>query len=226
MKYFLTNDDGIDAEGIQVLEKNLSGEIYVIAPDRHQSGCSHQVTSGVAFSYQQRDTNHFAVSGTPADCVRIYPYLVDMKPDWLVSGINLGGNLGVDIYMSGTVAAAREAAISGQNAIAISQYVHKDQPIEWNITGQYTQIVLTELMHRDLPANHFWNVNLPYITEDQQEIAKIIYCPPSTDPLDIAYRIEEGKVQYCGNYQQRPIQTGTDVDVCFSGNIAVSCIKI
>src|SRR5262245_53768028 len=123
MKLLLTNDDGIDAPGLRALLAAAQplGEPVVVAPARAHSGCSHRVTTDGPFRVAARPDG-FAVEGTPADCVRVA--LHDVAPDiaWVLSGINAGGNLGADVYHSGTVAAVREAVLHGLPGVALSQY--------------------------------------------------------------------------------------------------------
>ena len=120
MTIILTNDDGIDAPGIQALLQAVSGKTIMVAPLGQLSGCGHQVTAHSPIHVDRRSEVEYAVGGTPADCVRIALHHVCAKPDLVLSGINAGGNLGVDVYISGTVAAVREAAMHGIPGVAIS----------------------------------------------------------------------------------------------------------
>ena len=124
-RILLTNDDGWDAPGIAALEAVLSefGEVVVVAPANPQSGISHQMTFEVPMALTQHSANHWHLSGTPADCARVGLSQLGLEFDWVFSGINNGGNLGIDFFISGTVAAAREATFFGARAIAISQHV-------------------------------------------------------------------------------------------------------
>src|SRR6478672_7932026 len=127
MKLLLTNDDGIDAPGLAALQRAAEqlGQAVVAAPATHQSGCSHAVTWEKAVRIEERGPDRFAVHGTPADCARLG--LLKLVPDakWVLSGINHGGNLGADVYYSGTVAAVREAVLHGWPGIAVSYYKKK-----------------------------------------------------------------------------------------------------
>ncbi|MCP5501431.1 MAG: 5'/3'-nucleotidase SurE [Leptospiraceae bacterium] len=225
MNILLTNDDGIEAPGIRSLFNCVSGNKVFVAPHEAKSGCGHQVSTGRDFQIEKRTETEFAIHGTPADCVRLFPFLLKDKIDWVLSGINAGGNLGVDLYISGTAAAAREAAILGYNAIAISQRIRDKNPINWEMSERYTKQVLSELMNKPLAEKTFWNVNLPHIFSGEKE-PKIVYCTASKLPLDMNYVIKGSRALYRGDYAKRPRETGSDVDVCFSGNIAVSLIEI
>ncbi len=223
--YILTNDDGIDAPGIRALHKALNGNKIFIAPSEHKSGCGHQVSTDKPFSFQKRNDSEFAIQGTPADCVRLIPYLVDEKIDWVISGINAGGNLGVDLYISGTAAAAREAAILGIKSIAISHWIRDRQPIDWERAIEYAKLVFSELLAKDLDKGCFWNVNIPHVFVGEPD-PKLIYCDPSTDPLDIQYEIIGNQITYKGVYPNRKKHPSTDVGICFSGNISISKVKV
>src|SRR5688572_15733741 len=106
MKLLLTNDDGIDAPGLALLREIAAefGEPFVVAPDQHLSGCGHRVSTEHDLTLDDRGEGRYALSGTPADCVRVG--LLHVCPDaaWVLSGVNDGGNLGVDTFLSGTVA--------------------------------------------------------------------------------------------------------------------------
>ncbi len=129
----LTNDDGIDAPGLDALREAVSGlgHVMAVAPAGPQSGCGHAVTTHRPIWHEARGLGQFAVEGTPADCVRLALHHLAPEASWFLSGINAGGNLGVDVYHSGTVAGAREAVLHGRPAIAVSQYIAKGRPIDW-----------------------------------------------------------------------------------------------
>ena len=115
MKIVLTNDDGIDAPGLDTLNRCVDQrvDIIIVAPQNAQSGIAHRVTTREPLRVNQLEPNRHSVEGTPADCARIALKVIAPDADWLISGINAGANLGSDVYNSGTVAAAREAAILG-----------------------------------------------------------------------------------------------------------------
>src|SRR5271166_725370 len=121
----LTNDDGVDAPGLQALLQAAKGlgRCRVIAPSGPLSGCAHQVTTHRPIRISPRGPDVLEVGGTPVDCVRLALTSLATDLGWVLSGINAGGNLGTDVYISGTVAAARETAIHGLPAIALSHYI-------------------------------------------------------------------------------------------------------
>lgn len=238
----LTNDDGIDAPGIQALYQALinlklpqptreaathnSGlSLGIVAPDQHLSGCSHQINRGGApISVEQRAAQRYAIGGTPADCVRVAHHLYPQL-GWVLSGINNGGNLGADIYVSGTVAAAREATLLRIPAIAISHYKSRNAVIDWDQAVHRVVRVLSVLMEKPLNPGQFWNVNLPSVASSAPE-PEIVFCPVCTQPLPTPSSLNSGQFRYTGNYQKRQRDPGADVDVCFSGNISVSQISL
>jgi 5'-nucleotidase len=224
MTIILTNDDGIDAPGIEALHKAIAGKGVIVAPEDHLSGCGHQVTSYKPITVEKRSETAYKVKGTPADCTRI-ALTHFQEISWVLSGINAGGNLGVDRYISGTVAAVREAAIHNIPAIAISHWIKKPLVINWEIATQWTAIVLEELMSKELPPKSFWNVNLPHLETGSPE-PDLVFCEPSNDPLPVSYRIEDNLYHYSGEYAKRARTPGKDVDVCFSGNIAITQINL
>ncbi len=225
MSLILTNDDGIDAPGIRALHQAVDGQGIIVAPQEHLSGCGHKVTTSQPIQLQRRSDREYAVGGTPADCTRIALTQINENVKWVLSGINAGGNLGVDVYISGTVAAVREAAIHGIGGIAISHWIKRPLAIDWQIATRSTARVLTQLWDRPLPPGSFWNVNLPHLEPDAPE-PEIVFCEASTQPLPVNYRVEGDLYYYQGEYAKRDRATGTDVDVCFSGNIAVTLVKL
>ena len=159
----LTNDDGIEAEGLRRLEECLAelGEITVVAPDRERSAVSHGLTIDVALEVLQLGAGRYSLNGTPADCV-IYAlrHLCINRPDLVISGINHGANLGDDIMYSGTVAGAREAARHGIPAIAFSQ-AYDDKPIRFDSGLKYVTLLVKSILDGKLNGGLCLNVNLP-----------------------------------------------------------------
>jgi 5'-nucleotidase len=225
-RFLITNDDGIQALGIKTLFQLAQsfGKSTVVAPATPYSGCGHQTTTDRELQLEQIGEHQFQVAGTPADCTRLG--LVTLLDDvqWVLSGINDGGNLGVDTFMSGTVAAVREAALLGKPGIAFSQYRQDRQVKNWDVSLRMTERVLPLLLDRTLPSGGFWNVNFPDVPDPDQP--EIVFCPLDPHPLAVSFRTGEGGYRYAGSYQHRQRQPGTDVDVCFSGHVAVSLVQL
>ncbi len=227
MQLLLTNDDGIDAPGLAALAASLShlGQIAIVAPDTHLSGCSHQVSVDRPLQATKVGDNRFAVDGTPADCTRLGLSHLVPDVDWVLAGINDGGNLGVDVFMSGTVAAVREAALMGKSAIAFSQFRRNRRQFDWPRASAMVELVIGQLLELSLEPGGFWNVNFPDLDGDAGE-PDVVFCPRDSNPLPIHYEIRDDGFHYRGDYQERERHPGTDVDVCFNGNIAVTQLRI
>ena len=235
MKILLTNDDSINAEGIQALESTLlySGwQVTVVAPAEVMSMCGHRITTETPLRVTCHDDRHFAVHGTPADCVRLgLTELCAQPPDWVISGINHGGNLGADIVVSGTVAAVREGAYAGVHGIALSHYKKHGQDFDWAFAADCALTTIQTLMtDHTLRSGEYWNVNLPHIAT-KNGIPDQVHCEPSKQALPVAFvnqqAIGAGRVfMYSGVYADRHREPGSDIDVCFNGKIAVSKLTL
>jgi len=228
MTLVLTNDDGIGAPGIRALwqtVRSLQQSAVIIAPFEQHSGCGHQVTTTTPISIERWAEYEWAVKGTPVDCTRLALSHLCPNAKWVISGINAGGNLGVDAYISGTVAAAREAAFHRIPAIAISHYRHGKRPIDWQLATQLSEKVLHLLFQRPVTPGTYWNVNLPHL-EAHTPDPDIVFCKPCTQPLPATYQLDGEFFVYAGEYGKRARDPGGDVDICFSGQISVTQISV
>jgi 5'-nucleotidase len=227
VKIVLTNDDGIDAPGLAALAEVLAGkgQLTIVAPAVAQSGIGHRVTTRSAFRVLAQAPDRFSVEGTPADCARIALKSLVSDADWVIAGINPGANLGSDVYNSGTVAAAREAAVLGCRSIAISQYVARDQAICWEITARHAVSALTLLLGQPLPRGYFWNVNLPHPLAADSTL-QYAYCNLDTNPHQYDYRIDGDTYLYQGTIHERPRDAGRDVAQCFGGKVSITRIAL
>jgi 5'-nucleotidase len=228
MLYLLTNDDGIDAPGIRALElfARQLGDVIVVAPDGPRSGFSHRATVEGSMGLKQRDAEHYACAGTPVDCVRVAIAHLGIKPDWVLSGINRGANLGVDLYMSGTAGAAREAAIQGIPAFAFSHYHRTQSSIDWEQAAESCHQVFQQFCQRDLPPTAFWNVNLPDPQDLKEASHRTMEVPPDPSSLKLEYIAHAEAVEYKSHYHHRPRGKDTDVQHCLEGATTVSCVKL
>lgn len=227
MNLLLTNDDGIDAPGLAVMRETAAefGSSIVVAPDQHLSGCSHTATTSRGLLLLEVGPGRYALDGSPVDCARLGLYRVAPDTQWVLSGVNEGGNLGADVHLSGTVAAAREACLLGKPAIAISQYVRR-RPIDWQQTARMTRRVLHLLLSRPPDPGAFWNVNLPQPLEPSDEVPPVAYCAVDPHPLPLNYELRDGKLHYRARYQDRRRAPGHDVELCFSGQITISQVGL
>jgi len=174
MRILLTNDDGIDAEGLDVLESYLKAvtasdgkkhEIVVIAPEGERSGVSHAMTLRRPTKVKKLSEGIYTCSGTPADCVIVAGLKVmDGMPDLVISGINRGPNLGTDIIYSGTCGAARQAALVGIPAIAVSCAKYQP-PLDYRACAAFVAHNLDQLIAA-WKANSFINVNGPSSSDE------------------------------------------------------------
>lgn len=237
-KILLTNDDGIDAPGLAALERacaDLARELIIVAPRDPASQVGHRVTTHEPIGITPHPPAHrYAVHGSPADCVRVAlkGLLTDSPPDFVVSGINHGGNLGRhDIYISGTVAAAREAAFHGIPAAAISHYHRSDLPFCWDTAATRARATLLSLLQLPpLADGEIWNVNLPHVAPDAPE-PQPRQCDLERAPLEVAYRRDQTptgdpRFHYTGRYHTRPHNGISDVAVCFGGDIAITRLPL
>lgn len=228
LRFLLTNDDGIEAPGLAALEAALppGSRSIVVAPGQERSACSHQVTTSRPIRTKRIDERRIKVDSWPADCVRLAAHSMRDRFDWVLAGINHGANLGADVYYSGTVAAVREAALLGLPAIAVSHY--RDRVLseeDWQRATGWVRDILPNLLCRPLARGEFWNVNLPSLPAGPA-IPPVVECDVDTSAVDQAYEASDGSFLYTGVYGKRGRQAGRDVDVCFSGRIAVSTLRL
>jgi len=165
LSILVTNDDGFGAEGLRLLEESLSevGTVWVVAPDREQSGQGHALTLNHPLRFTRRGPRHFVVQGTPTDCIYLGLHKIlgaEARPGIVVSGINRGYNLGDDITYSGTVSAAFEATLMSLPAFAVSQEVGED-PVSFEAAAAFSRTLAQEIRTRGMPADTLLNVNVP-----------------------------------------------------------------
>ncbi len=178
MNILLTNDDGIYAEGLWALYEKFvrRHSVTVVAPDRERSAVGHGITlyQPLRTTLININSGHtgYAVNGTPADCVKIgLMEILDAKPDMVISGINPGANVGVNINYSGTVAAAKEAALYRIPAIAVS--LQGCLAADYDYAAHFTAILAENVYKKGLPFGTILNVNIPDIPTDKIEGVRI-----------------------------------------------------
>ena len=192
MKILITNDDGILSEGITALANSLRtvGEVWLVAPDRERNAISHALTLHRPLRINNLSTQHYAINGTPADCVNIgIHYLLQEKPALVVSGVNKGVNLGNDINYSGTVAAAVEGALMGIPSFAIS--LEGEESFRFEPAAQFALRVAQFILKTGLPPQTLLNVNVPdtegreiheYLLTNQDTQSRMNTIEEKTDP--------------------------------------------
>ena len=225
MKVVLTNDDGIDAPGLGALRKAVTAESTVVAPASAMSQCSHRITTHEPIHVHRRPNGDYAVAAAPADCVRVALHHCLPDAEWVVSGINAGGNLGADVYVSGTVAAAREAAFLGVPAVAVSHYKRRDLDFDWDQAAQWTAMVLADILQTKAERGVYWNVNLPHLPPEAAE-PEVVHCSICTEPLPVDFEIDGDYFHYRGVYANRNRTPNSDVDHCLAGRITISRLRL
>lgn len=163
MHFLISNDDGIDAKGIQVLALRMEciGRVTIVAPDQNRSGASNSLTLHSPIRIREIGERRYRVAGTPSDCVHIaLTGLLERDPDIVVSGINAGANLGDDVIYSGTVAAAMEGRFLGLPAIAVS-LVFSEKPENYATAAEAVALIVERLRMDPLPADTILNMNVP-----------------------------------------------------------------
>ncbi|AIJ73731.1 5'/3'-nucleotidase SurE [Brucella pinnipedialis] len=168
MRILLTNDDGIHAEGLAVLERiarKLSDDVWVVAPETDQSGLAHSLTLSEPLRLRQIDARHFALRGTPTDCVIMgVRHVLPGAPDLVLSGVNSGANMADDVTYSGTVAGAMEGTLLGVRAIALSQeyeYAGDRRIVPWETAEAHAPELIGRLMEAGWPEGVLLNLNFP-----------------------------------------------------------------
>lgn len=165
MRILISNDDGIHSEGLLALAAALEelGEVWVVAPDREQSACSHALTMGRALRRKRLKAlgpRFFSLNGTPTDCVLVgVSKILPAPPQLIVSGINKGENLGADVTYSGTVSAAIEGTILGIPSFAISLVARRD--FNFGPAAAFARRLSRNILRHGLPRNTLLNVNVP-----------------------------------------------------------------
>lgn len=230
----VTNDDGYAADGIHTLTKiaqQLSDDVWVVAPESNQSGVGHGLTIRRPLRARKLGTKHFAVDGTPTDCVMLgLQKLIEDKPvDLVLSGINHGSNLADDITYSGTVAAAMEATLCKVKAIAFSSLMEQGQAPRWATAEHFAPGLIKKLLAAGWPPEVLININFP--DRAVEDIAGIKVARQGTRKIGdaIIERIDpRGETYYWigdTHVEQEPGE-GTDLEATNGGFISVTPIHL
>jgi 5'-nucleotidase len=198
MRILVTNDDGIHAPGLEVLERvarAVSDDVWVVAPESDQSGVSHSLSLNDPLRLREIGGRRFAVKGTPTDCVilALRHIMVDAQPDLILSGINRGQNAAEDVTYSGTIAAAMEGTLLGIRSIALSQAYSKATrgSIAWDCGEQHAPALIRRLVAQEIAPGTLINVNFPDCAPDQVAgIAMTVQGRRDKDLLSIDARVD------------------------------------
>jgi len=232
-KILITNDDGIDSDGLIRLAKVAKefGEVYVVAPDGQRSAMSHSIILRHAFEawkvpFPVEGVHAFACNGQPADCVRIGVLnIVPGKPDYVFSGINYGYNIATDLQYSATVGAAMEGAFQGIHTIAFSESACENH----DITDNYIMEVTKKLLTMPLEDNQIWNVNFPECSLEECKGIKWDVKVSREEFYRDSYietKISEDRISYMVNgLRSYEAEEGTDFDAIMNNYVSVGVAR-
>lgn len=235
MRILLTNDDGIHAEGLAVLERiahALSDDVWVVAPETDQSGLAHSLTLSEPLRLRKIGDKRFAVRGTPTDCVIMgIREVLPEKPDLVLSGVNAGANMADDVTYSGTIAGAIEGTLQGVRSFALSQAFdyNGERIVPWDVAETHAPELIRQLMTVTLPDGTFINLNFPNCAPDAVEGTSIT----TQGKLDFGLKVEErqdgrGIPYYWLRFGERlgTFLEGTDIHAIKHNKISVTPLKL
>jgi len=237
MKILISNDDGVWAEGIKVLHKELQklGEAVVVAPLEEKSTTGHALTLHKPLRLRQFDEWTYGINGGPADCVQMgVGEVLGSRPDLFVSGINRGANLGQDIFYSGTVAAAREAAIMGIPSIAVSSCIEglrvlPDQEIYYQTAARVVSELIPKIDFKFFSRGTVLNVNVPNLPFEKVKGLKITKQGFRKYSFELDKRVDHRAQNYYwvgGSYEGFDPIEGSDAMVVEEGWAALTPLHI
>jgi 5'-nucleotidase len=195
MNILLSNDDGVHAQGINILNDELSKSFstIVIAPDKERSSCGHGITLGDPIRVKEIKKDIYSCSGFPADCILIGigSTMKDVRPDLVISGINHGANLGQDRFYSGTIAAAREAAFRGLKSIAVSLVTKSLKDVEhFDTASEFVSDLVNSGIHKLIPEMCVLNINVPNVSWENVAGLKYTYAGFQNYTEEVVERVD------------------------------------
>ena len=237
MRILLTNDDGINAEGLSTLEaiaRELSDDVWVVAPEIEQSGASRALTLTEMIRVRTISDRKFAVRGTPTDCVMLaMQELMPQKPDLVLSGVNRGQNIAEDVSLSGTVAGAIQGMALGVPSIALSQALmvyRDDHRAPFEIAREHGPAVIRRLLEVGWPKDVVMNVNFPD-TGGKPVGAPVVTRQGFRDVFNIHFEkradLRGGHYYWMGFHKEpQNAPDGSDIAAVYSGSISISPLHI
>jgi 5'-nucleotidase len=237
LRILVTNDDGIHAPGLEVLEtivRSISDDVWVVAPEVEQSGASHSLSIRTPLRSRKLAPKRFAVNGTPTDCVLMaVGAIVEGKIDLVLSGVNRGGNVAEDIAHSGTVAAAMEGALCDIRSIALSQLINYDDPdatVHWETTAKHAPDLICKLLAGPWEKDTMYNVNFPHCPADEVKGVKVAEQGRRIANKQLTRAVDPGGRPYYwlhwgdeGGDTNRP---GSDIEWMYKGYVTVTPIQL
>jgi 5'-nucleotidase len=237
MRILLTNDDGVHAPGLAVLEriaKRLSSDIFIVAPEMDQSGVAHSLSLNNPLRLREISPRHFAVHGTPTDCVimGVRKIMAEAQPDLILSGVNRGQNVAEDVTYSGTIAATMEGALIGVPSIALSQ-AHKGgegPDVRWDCAEAHAPDLIKKILAAGIAPGALVNVNFPACAADQVAgVAVTTQGRRDTQLLRIDERRDgRGNPYYWLVFARGGFtpEAGTDIDAIARNRISVTPLRL
>jgi len=238
MRILLTNDDGVHAAGLKLVERiasRFSDDVWIVAPETDQSGVAHSFSLSTPLRLREVAPKHFAVQGTPTDCVlmAIKRILADHKPDLILSGVNRGQNVAEDVTYSGTIAAAIEGTLLGVPSIALSQSYGgvegRERPI-WDAAESFAPGIIEKVLKTGIPPGVLVNVNFPpCAAADVKGIAVTAQGRRDAELMRIEERRDGRNIPYYWLMFQRGGFTpgeGTDLEALAAQKVSVTPLRI
>lgn len=238
MRILLTNDDGIHAPGLALLQRiaqSLSDDVWTVAPEFDQSGVAHSMSLSDPLRLRQVAAQSYAVKGTPTDCVimGVRYLLADKPPDLVLSGVNLGQNVAEDVTYSGTIAGAMEGTVLGIPSIALSQgygLVNTRTSISWDCAEAHAVPVIDKVLEQGIPKNILININFPDCRpEEVQGVAVTMQGKRQCKLLEIEERADGRGVPYYWLVFSRNkvvAEQGTDLQALIDRKVSVTPLRM
>ena len=235
-RILITNDDGIHAPGLELLESiahALSDDVWVVAPDGERSGAGHSVSLTLPIRMRELGPRRYAIGGTPTDCVlmALWEFMTDAPPTIILSGINSGANLGEDVTYSGTIAAAMEGTLMGIRSIALSQVRPPGGVVDFAPAARHAPDLVRRLIALEAwPVGSFINVNFPQCDADAVQGVRLTsqgQRPPGAFSIDARHDARNQPYFWVKiSYPEAAALAGTDLAAVADNAISVTPIKM
>ena len=237
MRILLTNDDGIEAPGLHVLQQiasELSDDVWTVAPETDQSGAAHSLTLHEPLRLRKLAERTYAVKGTPTDCVimGIRHVLDGQRPDLILSGVNRGANIADDVLYSGTIAGAMEGAVLGIPSIALSlaYRIEGDDRLRWETPMKLGSGLIRQLLDAGWPPHVLMNVNFP--DRDPDRVAGVVVTTQGKRDQDLLVIVDRmdtrGNPYYWFGFDRRRSNPagGTDLAAIYAGKVSITPLHL